>query len=91
MICLDSADGKELARVAIAGGPDAIWFDRAGARLYVAIGRPGVVQVVDTDRMVVTETLVTGEGAKTTALDTRRRILYVFKPVSCSVAAFQIV
>ena len=91
VICLDSADGTELARVPIAGGPDAIWFDRAGARLYVAIGTPGVVQVVDTDRMVVTKTLVTGEGAKTTALDTRRRIIYVFKPVSCSVAAFQIV
>jgi len=91
VICLDSADGTELARVPIAGGPDAIWFDRAGARLYVAIGTPGVVQVVDTDRMVVTKTLVTGEGAKTTALDTRRRILYVFKPVNCSVAAFQIV
>jgi len=88
---MDSADGSELARLPIAGGPDAIWFDRAGARLYVAIGRPGVVQVVDTDRMVVTKTLVTGEGAKTTALDTRRRILCVFKPVSCSVAAFQIV
>ena len=91
VICLDSADGTKLARVPIAGGPDAIWFDRAGARLYVAIGRPGVVQVVDTGRMAVTETLVTEEGAKTTALDTRRRILYVFKPVSCSVAAFQIV
>ncbi len=51
VICLDSADGRELARVPIAGGTDAIWFDCAGASLYVAIGRPGVVQVVDTGRM----------------------------------------
>ncbi len=90
VICLDADDGRELGRVPIAGGPDAIWVDPARSRLYVAIGHPGVVQVVDTGRMAITETLATEEGAKTTALDIRRRILYVFRPASCSIAAFQI-
>jgi len=91
LICLGSGDGKELARVPIAGEPDAIWNDGAAASLYVTIGQPGVVQVVDTGRMAVRETVATEEGAKTTALDPRRRILYVFKPISCSVAAYQVV
>ena len=91
LICLGSGDGKELAKVTIAGEPDAIWHDGAAASLYVTIGQPGVVQVVDTGRMAVRETVATEEGAKTTALDPRRRILYVFKPISCSVTAYQVV
>src|SRR3989442_1393873 len=60
------------------GGPDG------------AVGRPGVGQVIDTGRMVVRETVATEEGSKTTAVDTRRRVLYVFRPISCSVAAFRV-
>jgi hypothetical protein len=76
--------------VEIAGEPDAIWFDGAADSVYVAVGSPGVVQVVDTSRMAVLETVVTEEGAKTTALDTQRRVLYVFKPKSCSLAAYRL-
>jgi len=91
LICLSSADGHQLGTVQIAGEPDAIWFDADAGSLYVATGRPGVVEVVDTDRIAVADTLVTQEGAHTTALDIQRRMLYIFKPISCSVAAFRIV
>ena len=90
VVCLSSADGRELGRVQIPGEPDAIWFDATTDGLYVAVGRPGVVQVIDTGRMVVRETVATEEGSKTTAVDTRRRVLYVFRPISCSVAAFRV-
>lgn len=90
LIGLSANDGRELGRVEIAGEPDAIWFDGAADSVYVAVGCPGVVHVVDTARMAVLETVVTEEGAKTTALDTRRRVLYVFKPKSCTLAAYRL-
>jgi len=89
-ICLSSADGREVGKVQIAGEPDAIWVDAATDSLYVAVGSPGVIQVIDVGRMAVRETVVTEGGAKTTALDALRRVLYVFKPSSCSVAAFRL-
>lgn len=91
LIRLSANDGRELGSLGIAGGPDAIWFDGAADSVYVAIGSPGVVQVVDTARMALLETVVTEEGTQTTALDARRRVLYVFKPMSCSVAAYRLV
>jgi DNA-binding beta-propeller fold protein YncE len=91
LICLGTSGGRELGTVQIAGEPDAIWFDAATDSVYVAIGSPGVVQVIDAGRMAVHETAVTEEGATTTALDTRRRLLYVFKPTSCSAAVFRLV
>ena len=74
----------------IAGEPDAIWCDAATDSLYVAVGSPGVIQVIDVGRMAVRETVVTEAGAKTTALDALRRVLYVFNPNTCSVAAFRV-
>jgi DNA-binding beta-propeller fold protein YncE len=90
MVCLSSVDGKELAKVAIAGVPDAVWFNPAASSLYVAVGEPGVLQVVDTNRIAIAETIKTEPGAQTTAFDVRRQDLYVFKPITCSVAAFRI-
>ena len=90
MVVLSSADGRVLGGVEIAGGPDAIWFDAAAESLYLAIAKPGVVQVVDTKRIAIRETVATEDGAQTTALDARRRVLYVFKPKSCSMAAFRL-
>jgi DNA-binding beta-propeller fold protein YncE len=90
MVCLSSVDGTEVSKVAIAGVPDAIWFNPAASSLYVAIAEPGVLEVVDTNRMAVAAAIKTEPGAQTTAFDVRRQDLYVFKPISCSVAAFQI-
>jgi DNA-binding beta-propeller fold protein YncE len=90
MVCLSSVDGRELDKVTIAGVPDATWFDAATSSLYVAIGEPGILQVVDTSQMAVVEAIETERGAQTTAIDVKRRSLYVFKPITCSVAAFLI-
>jgi DNA-binding beta-propeller fold protein YncE len=90
MICLNSDDGSELGKVAIAGVPDATWFDGATSSVYVAIGEPGLLQVVDTTRMTVVEAIETERGAQTTAVDLRRQVLYLFKPITGSVAAFHI-
>jgi hypothetical protein len=58
--------------------------------VYLAIGDPGVVQVVDAGDMAVVETVETGAGAHTLALDVRRQQLYVFRPSTCSVLAYSV-
>jgi DNA-binding beta-propeller fold protein YncE len=88
VITLDLASGRELAQVPIAGTPDAIWHNHPLDRLYVAIPAPGVIDVVNTESMMVEEQIATEAGAHTTAYDALRQRLYVFLP-SCRVAVYE--
>lgn len=89
VVALDLETGREGAGVAIAGEPDAIWHNPDRSRLYVAIGRPGVVDVVDTREMALAQELPTEAGAHTTAFDRTRRLLYVFLPSRCQAAVYK--
>lgn len=89
VVTLDLTRDLEIARLPIDGEPDAIWFNAERQRLYVAIGQPGVIDVVDCQRMTVIERLTTEAGAHTTAFDVRRQLLYVFLPRSCRAAVYQ--
>ncbi len=82
VVALDLAGGHQVGRGPIAGEPDAVWYNPAAARLYVAIGRPGLVDVLDIRSMELLERIVTEEGAHTTAFDRLRQRLYVFLPRS---------
>jgi DNA-binding beta-propeller fold protein YncE len=86
---LDLATDREVGRVPIAGEPDAIWFSQAAGRLYVAIGAPGLIDVVDAGSLAVVDQLATEEGAHTTAFDPQRRRLFVFLPRSCQASVYQ--
>lgn len=81
-------DGRITGQVGIAGVPDALWCNGKLAHIYVAIGNPGVVQVIDAHTMDVLQTLVTERGAHTTAFDTQRQSLYVFLPTSCQAGVY---
>ena len=63
-------------------------MNRGRHRLYVAIGKPGVIDVVDTATLSVVEQMRTEEGAHTTAFDPARERLYVFLPHSCRAAIY---
>ena len=89
VVALDMGTGRELAGVAIAGEPDAIWHNPDRSRLYVAIGHPGVVGVVDTGEMTLAQECPTEAGAHTTAFDRARQRLYVFLPQSGRAAVYQ--
>ena len=83
-VCVhDLRSGGEVGRIAIVGAPDATWCDVERRLLYVAIGDPGVVDVVDTAAMAVREQVVTEPGARTTAFDSVRKQLVVFMPAAC--------
>jgi DNA-binding beta-propeller fold protein YncE len=89
VVVLDTETGREDASVPIPGLPDAIWFNPAREQLYVAIGDPGVLTVVDTATLTVAEQITTEPGAQTTAFDPERQRLYVFLPRTCRAAIFQ--
>lgn len=86
---LDLSTGRETASVSIAGQPDAIWHNRQRRLLYVAIGNPGLVDVIDTVAMRPCEQVMTEEGAHTTAFDCVRQRLVVFLPRTCRAAIYQ--
>lgn len=88
VVTLDTATGSELAKVPIAGTPDAIWHNHRLSQLYVAIQDPGVIDVVNTATMAIDEQIATEVGAHTSAFDAQRQRLYVFLP-SCRVAMYE--
>lgn len=88
VVTLDLTTGQEVAAMPVSGVPDAIWHNHRLHRLYVAIARPGLVEVVNTATMTVEEQLTTEAGAHTTAYDAARQRLYVFLP-SGQVAVYE--
>ncbi len=89
VVAVDLKTRRELAGVALIGEPDAIWYNPDRSRLYVAIGQPGVLDVVDTQEMGLAQELPTEGGAHTTAFDRTRQLLYVFLPSSCQAAVYE--
>jgi DNA-binding beta-propeller fold protein YncE len=93
-----AADGGELvvidpvgavqARLPLAGVPDVLMYDRDLARIYVAIGSPGVVQSFDTAQLRLVETTPTQEGAHTIGWDPQRKELWAFAPRACAALVF---
>ena len=82
LVVLDLKTERELKKISIAGPPDVIWYDPRHERLYCAIGKPGVVEVIDTRSMTSVEKMLTEEGAHTLTFDPLRQRLYVFLPSS---------
>ncbi len=80
LVVLDSRSGAELARAALAGVPDVIFFNRERRHLYVAIGEPGLIEVFETDQMRRLETVRTEAGAHTLGFDPSRHTVYAFLP-----------
>jgi DNA-binding beta-propeller fold protein YncE len=77
---LDRDSGELLASLPLPGVPDVVMYDPELARLYVAIGEPGVVCSFDSTRLEPLETVATEQGAHTIGWDPDGRCLYVFCP-----------
>jgi DNA-binding beta-propeller fold protein YncE len=75
VVVLDLESDREVGTVPITGVPDAIWYNPSRKRRYVAIGDPGVVDVVNTGTLSVDQQVVSAKGAHTTAYDDKRQLL----------------
>ena len=62
LVALHRDTGAVLGSVTLPGEPDVVMHDPASARLYVAIGSPGVVSVIDEQRLETLETVETESG-----------------------------
>jgi DNA-binding beta-propeller fold protein YncE len=89
LIVLDRDSGEALTSLPLPGVPDVVMHDTERARLYVAVGEPGVVCSFDTERLEPLETIETEAGAHTTCWDPDGRCLYVFCPSSCGAALYK--
>lgn len=88
LVVLDCDSGAVLGTVTLPGEPDVVMHDPALARLYVAIGSPGVVSVIDEQRLMTLETVPTECGAHTSGWNPDARTLYAFLPGSGGTAVF---
>ena len=88
MIAIDATSGRVLGDVPLSGAPDVIFLHQQSGRLYVAIGEPGVIDVIDIGTMRRQEVVPTEAGAHTLALDRKRNKVYAFLPQSHRAAVF---
>lgn len=88
LLAIEAASGRVLGEVALSGAPDVIFLHPQSRRLYVAIGDPGVIDVIDIGTMRRTEVVPTETGAHTLALDRKRSKIYSFLPQSHRAAVF---
>src|SRR5262249_54396356 len=89
LVAIDAASGRVLGECPLSGAPDVIFLNPQLQRLYVAIGDPGVIDVIDTATMRRDQTVPTEAGAHTLALDRKRSKVYAFLPQSHRAAVFQ--
>jgi len=88
LLAIDAASGRVLADVALSSTPDVIFLHPQTGHLYVAIGDPGVIDVIDIGTMRRKEVVPTERGAHTLALDRKRSKIYAFLPQSHRAAVF---
>lgn len=89
LVSLDSASGAVHNVLELSGAPDVVFLDRELEHLYVAIGDPGVIDVIDTARWRRLESIRSERGAHTIAMDDRAHRVYAFLPASHRAAVFE--
>jgi DNA-binding beta-propeller fold protein YncE len=89
LVTLDADSGKIMEQVELSGSPDVVFFNRGLKRLYVAIGVPGVIDVFDTEEMMIPlETIPTEVSAHTIGFDPERNKVYAFLPETHRAAVY---
>ena len=79
---LDSHSGRTIDALELSGVPDVVFLDAERSHLYVAVGEPGVIDVVDVSAWKRVEVVPTERGAHTIALDATAHRVYAFLPDS---------
>jgi DNA-binding beta-propeller fold protein YncE len=88
LVAIDAASGQVLGDVPLSGAPDVIFLHPQLGHLYVAIGDPGVIDVIDIGTMRGAGVVPTEVGTHTLALDRRRNKVYAFLLQSHRAAVF---
>jgi len=89
VLTLDTRTGAVMDGVDIVGVPDVVFFNPKRQRLYVAIGDPGVIEVLETTPLCRREVVATERGAHTLAFDPSSETLYAFLPETHGAAVYR--
>jgi len=89
LFTVDLQSGKVWRVSDLSGPPDVIFYNSRLHHLYVAIGEPGVIDVFDTERMKLSQTVKTEVGAHTIAYNPETDKVYAFTPASHRAAIYQ--
>jgi len=82
LVVLHRDTGAGLSALPLPGAPDVVMHDASRRHLYVAIGEPGVICVVDTERLELVDTVPTEPDAHTIGLNPDDHTVYAFLPAS---------
>ena len=88
LFAIEAGSGRILGDVPLSGVPDVIFLNQRTGHLHVAIGDPGVIDVIDIAAIRRQEVVPTEAGAHTLALDRKRNKVYAFLPRSHRAAIF---
>ncbi len=89
VVTLESRTGAVTDEIDIAGVPDVVFFNPRRERLYVAIGDPGVIEVLETTPLRRREVVTTEAGAHTTAFEPASETIYAFLPHTHRAAVYR--
>jgi DNA-binding beta-propeller fold protein YncE len=78
LIALDADSGAVVGRLELSGAPDVVLLNPERSLLYVAIGEPGLLDVIDIAGWRRVEAVPTERGAHTLALDASAGRVYAF-------------
>lgn len=82
-------ESARVSRVAtLSGTPDVIFYNEKRQHLYVAVGDPGVVDIFDTRKMKLVETVKTEKGAHTIAYNPETSKVYALLPETHRASVF---
>jgi len=90
LVTLEARSGKVLSQEKLSGVPDVVWFNPEHRQLYVAVGDPGVVDVLDTASMKSLGSVATEKGAHTTAFPPAGDSLIAFLPQTHRAAIYRV-
>lgn len=89
LVSLDSRSGEVLGTLDLTGAPDVVFLNHARRHLYVAIGDPGVIDVIDIAAWKTREVVLTERGAHTLAHDEGAHQVYALLPQTHRASVFQ--
>jgi DNA-binding beta-propeller fold protein YncE len=89
LIVLDARTGRVQGECALSGVPDVVFLNPARRHLYVAIGDPGVIDVLDTVTLKRLESVPTEKGAHTLAFAPAANRVYALLPEMHRAAVYQ--
>jgi DNA-binding beta-propeller fold protein YncE len=89
LVEVDADRGLVVATAPLSGPPDVVFLNARLARLYVAVGDPGVVDVFDVAPLRRRESMPTEPGAHTLSFDGARDLVCAFLPDTHRAAVYR--